>query len=257
MVSPTALALVALALTAQAPEVPTDADAARAVGRALGRARLPWYDPAKDAARPLDLPDKPDAGSAGASGKSANGGSDPGSSGGASSSSAAGRWGPGRWAGLSWFGLGLLALLGVLIWLYRRFDPFASTEPAPKRAEPGTGLVEVLPEGLPVGFDARDPWAEAVRRRASGDLAGAILCLFAHQMLTLARLDLVRLAPGRTGRQLVRGITDADLRGLVRPTLGLFESTYYGRVDPTPEAFAAAWAAAEAFEDRVALGRPG
>ena len=39
-----------------------------------------------------------------------------------------------------------------------------------------------LPEGIRP--EDADPWAEAQRRRAAGDLAGAVVCLFAHQLLT-------------------------------------------------------------------------
>ncbi len=260
MVRPTPLVLIALALLRPSPhsgaaEGAAAPDVDRAIGRALGQARLPWYDPGKDAARPIRVPGPSGEASSGASGRSWR---DWGSSSSGSNPSPPGSSGrSGGVAGLIWFGLGLFALVGVLSWLYRRFDPFAGVDAPPNRLEPGPGVVDVPPGGLPVGFDSADPWAEASRRRAAGDLSGAIICLFAHQMLTLSRLGLVRLAPGRTGRQLVRAVTDADLRGLVRPTLGLFEATYYGRIAPDPEAFVAAWARAEAFERLVTARGPG
>ena len=73
-------------------------------------------------------------------------------------------------------------------------------------------------------------------------------------MLTLDRLRLIRLVPGRTGRQLIRTIVDPQWRACVAPTLRLFESVYYGRRTPTREAFEAVWTSAEAFERRVAAG---
>ena len=103
-------------------------------------------------------------------------------------------------------------------------------------------------------FESSDPWEEAIRRRGRGDLAGAVVCLFAHQLLTLSRLGLVRLAPGRTGRQLLGAVADAEFRALVRPTLRLFEAVYYGHRTPSAEEFAAVWAGVEAFQRRVALG---
>ena len=40
---------------------------------------------------------------------------------------------------------------------------------------------------------------------------GAIVCLFAHQLLTLDQLGLIRLAPGKTGRHYVQGLRDREL----------------------------------------------
>ncbi len=75
-------------------------------------------------------------------------------------------------------------------------------------------------------------------------------------MLTLSKLGLVRLAPGRTGRQLLKAVSDSELRKMVHPTLRLFEVIYYGHRNPTDVEFAEVWAIAEAFERRVGSGVP-
>ena len=69
-----------------------------------------------------------------------------------------------------------------------------------------------FPKGIRPGDG--DPWAEAQRRRAAGDLSGAIVCLFAHQLLTLDQLGLIRLAPGKTGRHYVQRLRDRESRRL-------------------------------------------
>jgi hypothetical protein len=148
--------------------------------------------------------------------------------------------------------LGLLILLGVLVVLWRNYRPGVGNLLATARGPGGVSRVEGLPEGLRPGTD--DPWAEAVRCRARGDYARAVVCLFAHQLLTLDRLRQVRLVPGRTGRQLVRAIVDRQFRGWVEPTLRLFERVYYGQQPPSAEAFEVVWAAAEAFQRRIAEG---
>jgi hypothetical protein len=76
--------------------------------------------------------------------------------------------------------------------------------------------------------------------------------MFAYQLLSLDSLSMIRLIPGRTGRQLVRSVGDRQLRGWVEPTLRLFEAVYYGHRPPSPEAFEAAWISAQAFQQRVA-----
>ena len=164
-------------------------------------------------------------------------------------------WGLGNLIATAGFAVALAVLVGLLAWFWRIYEPSADADAEGDWKARGVPVrVEELPAGLGLGYDASDPWAEAIRRRDRGDLAGAILCLFAHQLLTLSRLGLVRLAPGKTGRQLLRSVADADYRGLVAPTLGLFEAAYYGHRAPSAEEFARAWAGAEAFERRAAAG---
>lgn len=147
----------------------------------------------------------------------------------------------------------LTVVLVVLLELLRRYRP-ADQELAAKTAI-GHGDARRI-EGLPIGdsIDLTDPFAQARRLRERGDYAGAIVYLFAHQLLALNRIGQLRLVPGKTGRQLTRSVPDRELRGRVEPTLRLFEAVYYGRKTPTPEAFEAVWAEAQAFE-RAALAR--
>ncbi|WP_435009984.1 DUF4129 domain-containing protein [Tundrisphaera lichenicola] len=237
------LALVAVPSLAslEAEEISTTPE----IGKALGKGSFPWYDAAKDAIRPIQVPldRNPDT-------------SKDSTQSGPTSTPAKG-FDLGGWIAFGVFSLGLGILVGVLVWFWRRYEPSLDGE-LDDRAESTGGVArsEELPPGLRLGYDPADPWSEALRRRDRGDLAGAIVCLFAHQLLTLSRLGLLRLAPGRTGRQLLRSITDEQFRRLVTPTLGIFEAAYYGHREPSAEEFAAAWAAAERFQDRVASGVP-
>jgi Domain of unknown function (DUF4129) len=105
-----------------------------------------------------------------------------------------------------------------------------------------------LPEGIRPADG--DPWAEANRRRAAGDLAGAVVCLFAYQLLVLDQKGLIRLAPGRTGRNYVQSLRDRELIDSVGATLALFEDVYYGRRSPTARKFESVWLRALAFQER-------
>jgi hypothetical protein len=236
-----ALAVAAAAAIGQAGEPPALKPAnppdPRPVREALARGAYPWYDAAADGARPV--------------------------------------WPPRDWD-LDWLDrrlrriklgwlpsagslnafllamVGLATLFFVLVMLWRHYQPGAEV---PRTDAPGWGAaarLERLPEVLRP--ETLDPWSEAVHSRARGDYARAVVCLFAHQLVTLDRLRHVRLVPGRTGRQLVRGINDRELRGSVDATLRLFEAVYYGRHIPSAESFEAVWAAAEAFQRRVAQG---
>jgi hypothetical protein len=147
---------------------------------------------------------------------------------------------------------GLTVLLFVLAMLWRQYQPARETPRLARAGGVAAARLERLPEGLRP--ETLDPWSEAVRCRARGDYARAVVCLFAHQLLTLDRLRKIRLVPGRTGRQLVRGINDQELHGWVDVTLRLFEAVYYGRRIPSAESFEVVWLAAEAFQRRVAEG---
>jgi hypothetical protein len=118
-----------------------------------------------------------------------------------------------------------------------------------ERTRLGTALrLGDLPEGIRP--DDADPWAEAKRRRAAGDLAGAVVCLFAHQLLTLDQMGLIRLAPGRTGRHYLQSLRDAELIDALGSTLRLFEEVYYGRRSPNTQAFDLVWSRAQLFQER-------
>jgi hypothetical protein len=154
-------------------------------------------------------------------------------------------------------GLVLLVLtlvLVLLLELLRRYRPALGDDAAARAAAARAGSTTRI-EGLPAGagFDAADPWSEARRLRGLGDYAGAVVYLFAHQLLALHRRKRLRLVPGRTGRQLVGSVADRDLRLCVEPTLRLFELVYYGHRSPSAEAFEAVWRRAEEFEQRMAL----
>ncbi len=146
----------------------------------------------------------------------------------------------------------LTVLLVGLLEIFRRYRPVSEdlrASAGPVR--PGSAQrIEGMPAGA--GMDVSDPWAEAIKRRQRGDYSGAVVYLFAHQLLTLNRLEKIRMTPGKTGRQLVRSVRDRGWRDPVEPTLRLFETVYYGHQNVTAEAFEAVWNLAEAFQRRVA-----
>jgi Domain of unknown function (DUF4129) len=151
------------------------------------------------------------------------------------------------WLGTMLLGAVIAAFFVFLLVIWLRGEPFAAGAAA--RARPGTGrLLAQLTGEKVAGID--DPWAEAQRRRLAGDNAGAIIYLFAHQLISLDRAGLIRLAPGWTGRQYVRWLRDPVLVDSLSATLGLFEEIYYGHRLPSRGAFEHVWGRAQALEDR-------
>jgi hypothetical protein len=238
MVNALAACLLAFVASGQAPDAGGAEGSTRAVHSALGKGNYPWYDAGKDAVRPIALPRDPEPSQSNASSPSRG-------------------FLPGLGNLIATIGLliGLAALIGLLVWFWRIYEPTDPGEvPLSSRDRGEPSRIEALPAGMRREFESSDPWEEALRRRALGDLAGAVVCLFAHQLLTMSRLGLVRLAPGRTGRQLLRSVTDVEFRRLSHPTLRQFEAVYYGHRTISAEEFAAVWDRAEAFERRVARG---
>ncbi|MEO6809996.1 MAG: DUF4129 domain-containing protein [Isosphaeraceae bacterium] len=148
--------------------------------------------------------------------------------------------------------VGLAIIVLLLAWAWARYRPDPETLLLKSRSVGLEQRTTTLPTGLQV--DLTDPLGEARRLRDLGDLAGAITCLFVHQLLTLDRLGQIRLAPGKTARQLVRSVSDPLARRWVEPTSRLFEAVYYGHIVPTIAAFDAAWADAEALEHWASAG---
>lgn len=220
MVSPAAAGWLALSLLAAAPDAggPDAGDAE--VRRAMDAAGFPWYDPRADTARPV-WPPSPEVPARRGGGVAV-----------------------GQSLVFALMTLGVAAVVAALALAFRLYTPAppeaSRPKPPPGRASRVEGLP--LPEGLEI--DLSDPWAQAQRLRRAGDRAGAAVALFVHLMLTLDRRGLSRLAPGRTARQVVRGVEEAATRRRVEPTLRLFEAAFYGRRVPSPEAFEAAWASA-------------
>ena len=211
-------------LLATAADPPGDDASVRA---SLASGRYPWYDSSKDALTPIILPREI-------------------------------TWLPSLPA---WMGLGtllvvlvmvvaLIALVALLVWSFWNAAPPELSRVATRHRPGSASRVDALPPGLDLGVG--DLWAEAVRRRSIGDLSGSILCVFVHQLLALEKRGLLRLAPGKTARQLVRSIGRAEIRSKVEPTLRLFEVAFYGHHAPDPLAFEAAWAEAEALERLLA-----
>jgi hypothetical protein len=165
---------------------------------------------------------------------------------------------PGRRSGLATSGDALMTALlwtafaGLLVallrfWYRRQPRNFGwRAEQAP--AGQGALLAELA--GADPGSNV-DPWSEAVRRRAAGDLAGALVYLFVHQLVSLEQKGVIRLVPGTTGRQHVLGLEDTELRRGLTATLRLFEEVQYGHRQPGAAAFEAAWARGLAFRRDV------
>lgn len=247
---PVALLVVAwmpgIAPGQQSENPPPDPDAVAAVSESLSGRNFPWYDSSTDEFRPI-MPPKPPAPPP------------------PPKPPRTGNWSPFSFGTLYLQDLGRLivfvllatALMGMILYIARTWQRRLAAEmveesPKPTRVTGSVVRFDTLPTGLVV--DESDPLATARRLRERGELGRAVVMLFAHQLLTLDRLGMIRLAPGRTGRQLVRSINDEVVRGAVGRTLRMFEAVYYGHREPIASDFDALWAEAESLDAILASG---
>jgi hypothetical protein len=234
-------ALLLLPQNAEAPPSPADAP----VRSALRSGGYPWYDSANDTLKPVQPPWRSswltrlgDWIDSWKFGSSSGGGKLP-------------RIDLGQILVYLAFFIALIILLIALYYAYRAYAPAAQGVSVGSKIG-RAAHVGGLPAGLQI--DLTDPLGEARRLRAAGDYAGATLCLFVHLLLALQDAHHIRLAPGKTGRQLVRSIADRWIRARVEPTLRLFEASYYGHLTPSEAAFDYAWVQAESLDERLRQG---
>ena len=144
-------------------------------------------------------------------------------------------------------------LLFMLWRLWRIYTPGTSTSSDHEARIGDAARIAGLAPG--VAMEGIDPWAEALRRRAAGDSAGAVIWLFLDQLMSLQRAGLIRLTPGRTARQYAGGLDDPLLSDGLRTTLGVFEEVYYGHRLPGPEELERVWSRAETFRRHLLATR--
>jgi hypothetical protein len=148
----------------------------------------------------------------------------------------------------------LLALLVlVLVVLARLWQPVEPEIAGNERAALAGQVARLLDQTGGVPLSEQSLQALAFERKAAGDLAGAILALFAHELLVLDRLGQIRLAPGRTARRYEREASKGSRGRLLTESLGLFEGVCYGRRSPDPVVFARVWSL---FEAGLGAGSP-
>ena len=89
----------------------------------------------------------------------------------------------------------------------------------------------------------------------AGNYAAAIIYLFSHQLVQLDRRQIIHLAKGKTNRQCLREVGQAEmLRQLVGQTLVAFEDVFFGHHDIDRRRFEACWSRLPEFESLLAQG---
>ncbi len=91
----------------------------------------------------------------------------------------------------------------------------------------------------------------------AGNYASAVIYLFGHQLVQLDQRQFIRLAKGKTNRQYLREIGQAEvLRQLVGQTLVAFEDVFFGHHDIERQRFEGCWSRLPEFESLLERESP-
>jgi hypothetical protein len=128
-----------------------------------------------------------------------------------------------------------------------------------KRGEPAAigeaQRIEALP--YPVARANLSLLEQARHFYQAGNYAAAMLYLFSHQLVQLDRHQIIRLAKGKTNRQYLREVGQAELlRQLVGQTLVAFEDVFFGHHSIDRQRFEACWSRLPEFESLLVQGPP-
>ena len=194
--------------------------------------RFPWYDPAKDGLQRVEVraPEK----------------------------ATSFHLGPALNSLILWGALVVLAVaLAALIFMILRAMRLRKSSTG--RSRPlvigEAQRIEALP--YPVARTNLSLLDQACDLYRAGNYAAAMIYLFGHQLVQLDRRQIIRLAKGKTNRQYLREIGQAEvLRQLFGQTLVAFEDVFFGHHDIARQRFEACWSRLPEFESLLAQGTP-
>jgi hypothetical protein len=131
----------------------------------------------------------------------------------------------------------------------------AANNPSPLPVVGEAERIEALPFPVPRGKLSLLDQARAFYE--AGNYASATIYLFSHQLVQLDRGQIIRLAKGKTNRQYLREVGQAEtLRRLVGQTLVAFEDVFFGHHTIDRSRFEACWSRLPEFDLLVAKGKP-
>lgn len=216
------------------PAAPVDDPNVRLGAEAFQQtAGFPWYDPATDGLRPLDVvPRRPPTSTS---------------------------WSFSFFDFLSaiaepilWLtvtaGLLLLGWVLVRFWLAREKSTVTTVENV-ERLDHST-VIEALP--LPARTARGDLLARARQHYERGEFNDAIVFFYSHLLVALDQAHLIGLARGKTNRQYLRELSGGPLRGVLETVMVAFEDAFFGKHALDRPRFESCWQLLAEFDAEVA-----
>ncbi|MBN2476852.1 MAG: DUF4129 domain-containing protein [Pirellulales bacterium] len=157
------------------------------------------------------------------------------------------------WSGLI-LALALTAYLLIRAYLRRRDRGVESGRGRiSARGDDDSDRVEALP--FPVQNARGNLLEEARRYYQQGDYAQAIVYLFSFQLVRLDKGQIIRLTTGKTNRQYLREVGPRPaLQRLLQQTMVAFEDVFFGNRPLDRPGFEACWSRLDEFESLAAQG---
>lgn len=160
------------------------------------------------------------------------------------------------WAG-AFLLLGLLAYVLIRAFMDKRRQP--SLVYAGARGQRALRAEISRIESLPFQLDKKPVSLldEAERLYREGNYSQAIVYLFSYQLVEMDKLQVIRLARGKTNRQYLRDLrTRQRLRSLVETSMVAFEHVFFGQHALPRAAFEPCWRSISEFDRLIREGAP-
>ena len=134
-------------------------------------------------------------------------------------------------------GLGFVVLLAFQM-TWQSDLPSAETDPHPRELDPAR--LEALPEST---RQVRDLLAAAEEQIRAGRYDQAMIYYYSWQLVQLDRQSLVELQKGKTNRDYLRELQQAEppQRNLFSQSTGLFEDVFFGHLPVPRTEFLSVW----------------
>jgi hypothetical protein len=203
---------------------------------------LPWYDPASDSLRRIEVAPSTDDPRRNSRWSTESAGRE--------STGSGSSWIWQIMQMLAWIALGVLlaTIIALLAWAARRWDAGgAAGEASVKLSGAGGEQLEELPVSIP--RTERDLLEAARSRCERGDYDQAIVYFYAYQLVELDKRHAIQLARGKTNRQYLRELrTWPRLQELLRPTVLAFEDAFFGHHPLSWARFQGCWDTLNEFQ---------
>jgi len=143
--------------------------------------------------------------------------------------------------------LGAVGYLLIRAYLSRETRSAKSGDGEKESEQEDTDRIEALP--MPVTSGRSDLLGEARRHYQQGNYGQAIVYLFSFQLVQLDKQQIIRLTKGKTNRQYLREVgPQASLRQLVEQTMVAFEDVFFGNCTLDRARFESCWARLDEFQ---------
>ena len=157
---------------------------------------------------------------------------------------------------LSVIGVVAAAIIGLLVWAFMRFSGNNSDikNEIEEKIEFTPERIEALPFDLQNSASQGDLLSLARQAYNANDFRNAAIYLYSHVLLSLDHFGWIRLTRGKTNRQYLRELSDAqNMSRFFEPLMIGFERAFFGNYDLSRGEIDPSWNLIDSFQQDVKL----